>query len=218
MDNLSYIAFLCIAVALGMMLPLMEQRTRRIVLFMIMGMFCCLFVSELNSIVLRAFGGDVLYVTTTVTPVMEEIVKALPILYYAIVISDDQRRLIGSSYALGVGFALLENVIVLMQHIDEVTIPWALIRGFGAGLVHGLCTVMVGFGISYVRRQRKLFRVGTYALLTAAIIYHAIYNLLVQNRLQIAGILLPVLTYIPAVWLLDKSLRRDAAKQKEVTA
>lgn len=217
MDNLSYIAFLCIAVALGMMLPLMEKRTRRIVVFMIVGMFCCLFVSELNSIVLKAFGGDVLYVTTTFTPVMEEIVKALPILYYAIVVSDDQRRLVGSSYALGVGFALLENVIVLMQNIDEVTILWALIRGFGAGLVHGLCTVMVGFGISNIRRNRKLFRVGTYSLLTAAIIYHAIYNLLVQNRLQFAGFLLPVLTYIPAILLLRKSIVRDAAKQKEVT-
>ena len=217
MDNLSYIAFLCIAVALGMMLPLMEKRTRRIVVFMIVGMFCCLFVSELNSLVLKAFGGDVLYVTTTFTPVMEEIVKALPILYYAIVVSDDQRRLVGSSYALGVGFALLENVIVLMQNIDEVTILWALIRGFGAGLVHGLCTVMVGFGISNIRRNRKLFRVGTYSLLTAAIVYHAIYNLLVQNRLQFAGILLPVLTYIPAILLLRKSIGRDEAKQKEVT-
>ena len=217
MDNLSYIAFLCIAIALGMMLPLMEKRTRRIVVFMIAGMFCCLFVSELNSIVLKASGGDVLYVTTTFTPVMEEIVKALPILYYAVVVSDDQRRLVGSSYALGVGFALLENVIVLIQNIDEVTILWALIRGFGAGLVHGLCTVMVGFGISNIRRNRKLFRVGTYALLTAAIIYHAIYNLLVQNRLQFAGILLPVLTYIPAILLLRKSIGRDDAKQKEVT-
>ena len=36
-----------------------------------------------TGIVLRAFHGDVMYVTTTITPVMEEIVKTLPILYYA---------------------------------------------------------------------------------------------------------------------------------------
>lgn len=82
-----------------------------------------------------------------------------------------------------------------------------LIRGFGAGLVHGICTVSVGYGISYVRKQRKLFSVGTYALLSAAVIYHAIYNLLVQSRWSYVGILLPLCTYIPAVLLLRRSMK-----------
>lgn len=86
--------------------------------------------------------------TTTLTPILEEIVKALPILHFALVITDDRRTLITVSYALGVGFALLENIIVLIQSIDKVTVLWALLRGFGAGLVHGICTVMVGYGIS----------------------------------------------------------------------
>lgn|GEM_PF-5871770 len=43
MDNLSYIAFLCIVIALGMMLPLMERSARLIGIFLIVGMFCCLF-------------------------------------------------------------------------------------------------------------------------------------------------------------------------------
>ena len=211
MDNLSYIAFLCIVIALGMMLPLMERSARRIGIFLIVGMFCCLFASELNSIILRAYDRNVFYVTTTLTPILEEIVKALPILYFALVITDDRRILIIVSYALGVGFALLENIIVLIQSIDKVTVLWALLRGFGAGLVHGICTVMVGYGISYVRKQRKLFRCGTYALLTAASIYHAIYNLLVQTGWVVAGLLLPVLTYIPVILILRKSLGPDTA-------
>ena len=213
MDNLSYIAFLCIVIALGMMLPLIEKMTRKIVIFIIVGMFCCLFVSELNSIILRFFDEDMLYVTTTITPIMEEIIKALPILYFAVVISDDRRTLIMCSYSVGVGFALMENLIVLMQNISEVTILWALIRGFGAGLVHGLCTVMVGYGISYVRKKKKLFRCGSYALLTSASIYHAVYNLLVQSKYQYAGILLPICTYIPAILLLKKSLKQSNSRR-----
>lgn len=209
MDNISYVAFLCIVIALGMMLPLMGRVTRRILIFMIIGMFCCLFVSELNTILLHAMDDDILYVTTAITPVTEEIVKALPVLYLAIVISDDQRTLITCSYALGVGFALLENVIVLMQNVRDITIIWVLIRGFGSGLVHGLCTVMVGYGLSYIRKSRKLSRTGTYALLTVAIIYHAIYNLLVQSPIQYAGILLPLVTYIPAIYLLRKRIGRS---------
>ncbi|MBR2277705.1 MAG: PrsW family intramembrane metalloprotease, partial [Eubacterium sp.] len=164
MDNLTYIAFICLSVSLVLMLPLMEKKTRRIMIFMIVGIFSCLFVSELNSLLLRKFHNDIFYVTTTITPVTEEIVKALPILYFAIMVSDDRRTLISCAYAVGVGFALLENVVVLTQNIENVSILWALVRGFGSGLVHGICTVMVGWGISYIKKRRKLFYCGTFAL------------------------------------------------------
>ena len=107
MDNLTYIAFICLSVSLVLMLPLMEKKTRRIMIFMIVGIFSCLFVSELNSLLLRKLHNDIFYVTTTITPVTEEIVKALPILYFAIMVSDDRRTLISCAYAVGVGFACL---------------------------------------------------------------------------------------------------------------
>lgn len=205
MDNLTYIDFIALTVSLALMLPLMEKKMRRLVIFMIAGICSCLFVSELNSILLRAFNNEVFYVTTTITPMTEEIVKMLPILYLAIVISDDRRVLIPNSFAVGVGFALLENVVILTQNVENVTILWALVRGFGSGLVHGICTVMVGWGISYIRKRRKFFYCGTFALLSAAIIYHATYNLLVQSDYQYVGILLPLATYIPLIILARKN-------------
>ena len=205
MDNLTYIAFIAMTVSLGLMLPLMEKKVRRLVIFMIVGMFSCLFVSELNHILLDAYNNDMFYVTTTITPVTEEIVKALPILYFAIVITDDRRVLIPNAFAVGVGFALLENVVILTQNVENVTILWAFVRGFGSGLVHGICTVMVGWGISYIKKRRKFFYCGTFALLSAAIIYHATYNLLVQSAYQYVGILLPLLTYIPIIYFLKKN-------------
>ena len=205
MDNLTYIDFIALTVSLALMLPLMEKKMRRLMIFMIAGICSCLFVSELNSILLRAFNNEVFYVTTTITPMTEEIVKMLPILYLAIVISDDRRVLIPNSFAVGVGFALLENVVILTQNVENVTILWALVRGFGSGLVHGICTVMVGWGISYIRKRRKFFYCGTFALLSAAIIYHATYNLLVQSDYQYVGILLPLATYIPLIILARKN-------------
>lgn len=205
MDNLTYIAFIAMTVSLALMLPLMEKKVRRLVIFMIVGMFSCLFVSELNHILLDAYNNYMFYVTTTITPVTEEIVKALPILYFAIVITDDRRVLIPNAFAVGVGFALLENVVILTQNVENVTILWAFVRGFGSGLVHGICTVMVGWGISYIKKRRKFFYCGTFALLSAAIIYHAIYNLLVQSAYQYVGILLPLLTYIPIIYFLKKN-------------
>ena len=211
MDNLTYIAFIALTVSLALMLPLMEKKTRRVMSFMIVGIFACLFISEVNCIFLKAFGNDVYYVTTTITPVTEEIIKMLPILYFAIVITDDRRTLIANSFAVGVGFALLENVVILTQNVENVTIFWALVRGFGSGLVHGICTVMVGWGVSYVKKRRKLFYCGTFALLSSAIIYHATYNLLVQSKYQYVGIVLPIVTYIP-VLLLTVGKRAKSAK------
>ena len=204
MDNLTYIDFICVAVSLALMLPLMEKKLRHLVVFMIVGISSCLFVSELNNIFLEMFHNEMFYVTTTITPVTEEIIKMIPILYYAIVISDDRRALIPNAFAVGVGFALLENVVILTQNVENVTIFWALVRVFGSGLVHGICTVMVGWGISYIKKRRKFFYYGTFALLSAAIIYHATYNLLVQSDYQYVGVLLPIVTYIPIILLLRK--------------
>lgn len=205
MDNLTYISFIAITVSLALMLPLMEKKLRRLVVFMIAGIFACLFVSELNNILLGAFHNDIFFVTTTITPITEEIVKMLPILFFAIMVSDERSTLIPISFAVGVGFALLENVVILTQNVENVTILWALVRGFGSGLVHGICTVMVGWGISYIKKRRKFFYCGTFALLSAAIIYHAIYNLLVQSQYQYVGILLPTITYIPIILFLRKN-------------
>lgn len=205
MDHLSYVAFICLTVSLGLMLPLMEKKARRILIFMIVGIFSCLFVSEINGILLRAFNNDSYYITTTITPITEEIVKALPILYFAIVISDDRRALTSNAFAVGVGFAVLENSVILIQNLENVSVFWALARGFGSGLVHGICTVMVGFGIYYIKKRRKLFYCGTFALLSLAIIYHSIFNQLVQSDFQYVGILLPIITYIPILLLVRKN-------------
>jgi len=211
MDNLTYISFIAITVSLALMLPLMERKLRRLVVFMITGIFACLFVSELNNILLKAFHNDIFFVTTTITPVTEEVVKMLPILFFAIMATDDRATLIPISFAVGVGFALLENVVILTQNVENVTILWALVRGFGSGLVHGICTVMVGWGISYIKKRRKFFYCGTFALLSSAIIYHAVYNLLVQSDYQYFGILMPLVTYIPIILLLPK--RKPAASK-----
>ena len=206
MDNLSYIVFICITVAFGMMLPLIDPKTRNVVLFVMSGVCCCLFISEVNYIFLGMLDDDLLYTTVTVTPITEEIIKAVPVLYCAIMITDDRRTLIANAFAVGVGFALLENMVVLLQNVNEATIAWALVRSFGSGMVHGLCTVMVGYGISYIRKRKKLFWSGTFALLSVAITYHGVYNVLVQSDYRMVGILLPVITYIPITLYIRREL------------
>lgn len=195
MENIIYILFICITIPLTLMLFLLDKKPRLTIGFMIIGIFICLFASEMNGLLCRILPFNTYYFTTTVSPIVEEILKALPILFFAIVISDDRRTLLTCSLAVGIGFAILENSYILVINFDSVSIIWALIRGFGSGLVHALCTFAIGVGISYVHKLRKLFYTGTYALLATAITYHAIYNLLIQSQYRYLGVILPVVTY-----------------------
>ena len=201
MDNLIYILFICVVAPLLLMLPLLKKKSKLVMGYMIIGIVLALFVSEINSILLNLFDNASVYVTTTITPVSEEIVKALPLLFYGFVFSDNKERLIPIALATGIGFGLFENTVILTQSlvhdVGSVTVGWAVIRGFSTALMHGVCTMSVGYGISFVKKKKKLFYCGTFALLIMAMIYHGIYNMLVQSDYRWLGFVLPAVTYIP---------------------
>ncbi|MBP5754679.1 MAG: PrsW family intramembrane metalloprotease, partial [Clostridia bacterium] len=130
MDNLIYILFICLVSPMLLMLFLLRKRSRLLVGYMVIGVCVSLFVSELNTLIMNALNADLVYVTTTLTPISEEIVKAIPVLFYALVFSDNKDRVIPLAFATGVGFAMFENMVILVQNIENVTIGWAVIRGF----------------------------------------------------------------------------------------
>lgn len=178
------------------MMILVERKARLPMAFVLMGMFISLFASEVNGVLLKVFDMEIYKATITLTPITEELMKAIPILFFALVVSDKKETLFTASMATGIGFALLENTYCLIVNYQSFSFVSALVRGFGTGLMHGICTLLIGFGISFVRKRRKLFAVGTFALLTTAITYHAIFNMLVQSKYPAVGALLPFATYI----------------------
>ncbi len=196
MDNIVYAVFICLMVPMLMSLSLLQHRSRLVMGFVLIGSTVCLVASELNGVLFPYF-DDMLSFCTTISPITEEILKALPILYFAFVISDNRTTLVQISFAVGLGFAIMENMTVLVQNLSDINIIWALIRGFGAGLMHSICTVVVGLGMSTVHRKKKLFVCGTIALLTMAIAYHATYNTIVMSDYKYFAVMLPLLAYIP---------------------
>ena len=182
-------------------------------IFILIGICTALFISEVNGVFLRLLDNDILLVTTTITPATEEIVKALPVLIYAFLFTDDKERLLTASFAVGIGFALFENTYILTQTSTDITIGWALIRDFSTALMHGICTAAVGFGMSFVRKKKKLFYCGTISLLLLAVTYHGIFNMLVQSEsMKYFGFFLPSVTYIPLVISMVMNYRKKMAK------
>ena len=213
MENLIYILFICITIPLILMAFLVEKKPRRIVIFFIVGICAAVFASEVNGILSYLIPLEVLDFTVRVTPVTEEIIKALPVLFFAKEISDKKETLITVSLAVGIGFAIMENTYVLTQNIGYVSLLWAIMRGFGTGIMHGMCTFLVGTGFFFANKNKKLFVVGTFALLSLAITYHSVFNMLVQSDFRYVGAVLPVITYVPFVlWLYKNRKKRSTEK------
>ena len=194
------------------MLP--DRRSRLFLGYLLLGMAVCLVASEANSILLGLSGGDVVYVSCNFAPVVEEVLKALPVLYYALFFSDDRDALLSISFAMGLGFAILENMVFVANNIHDVTIAWAFLRGFGAAHMHSACTSLVGRGIGYVHKRRKLFYCGTLSLLIAAIIAHAVFNTLIYSEYRLAAYVAVLAIYIPRMIMRRKRRYSSMADDK----
>jgi RsiW-degrading membrane proteinase PrsW (M82 family) len=189
---------------------LVEKKARQPIIFVLIGIFISVFASEVNAYLRNILSMSSFEITIIVTPISEEILKALPILFFATVLAPKKEALFTASMAVGIGFAVLENAFYMLTS-NSFNMLDAIIRAFGAGLMHGMCTLLVGVGILFVRKKRKLFVVGTFAMLSTAITYHGIYNMLVQSDFQVIGFLLPIATYIPfLVWRIRKIRQKKA--------
>ena len=197
MDNLIYILFICITIPLALMSSLVDKNARQPVIFFIVGVSVALFVSEVNALLTNVFSMEMTEFTIRITPVTEEICKAIPVLFFAREISNKRESIITISVAVGIGFAVMENSVVLLKSIDSVSILWAVMRGFGTGMMHGMCTFLVGSGFSFINKNKKLFIVGTFSLMSLAITYHSVFNMLVQSEFYYYGALFPIVTFIP---------------------
>jgi RsiW-degrading membrane proteinase PrsW (M82 family) len=206
MDYMIYILAICISAPLILMAALADAKSRRLLGFMILGICIAVLASEINALLSFAFADpmDHSHITITITPVNEEILKALPLLFTAIVFCDDREILFQRAMSIGLGFAIMENTFILIKNVESVSLLWAMIRGFSSSLMHALCTIGIGIGISMIKRRRKLFVCSTFAWLMAAITYHSLYNMLVQSDHWYVGVAIPVISYIPIAIVITK--------------
>ena len=211
MDNLIYILFVAIFVPILLMTCLVEKKARHPLVFVLIGIFVSVFAAEVNGVMVDLLPLSTFEITIIVTPISEEILKAIPILFFASILSPKKEAVFTAAMAIGIGFAVLENAFYMLNDTSFNMID-AIVRAFGAGLMHGMCTLLVGVGILFVKKKRKLFVVGTFAMLSTAITYHGIYNMLVQSDYQIIGYLLPIATYIPFMVGRIKKVRQKNAK------
>jgi len=138
--------------------------------------------------------------TRYVAPPMEELLKAVPILYLI------ARKKIGFmvdaailGFAVGAGFALVENIYYLHELEDPNLLIW-IIRGFGTAMMHGGITAVFAVLSKSLSDRHESARVWIFlpGLLVAVAVHsffnHFILPPLIHTVTQLIG--LPVLVMI----------------------
>jgi len=192
--------FVCLAAPLLIAAFLVKGETRRFIGFFILGLTACLLSAYINSYIAAAVaenGKASLTMAQTLvqlTPVCEEAMKALPVLLFAAILTPKRESIVAVAFAVGLGFGTFENCCYLMQY-GVMDLPFVLIRGFSAGVMHTICAAIIGNGLALIHGRGSLSAPATFALLCASSTFHGIYNLLVasQGAWRTAGYLLPLI-------------------------
>ena len=189
--------FACLAAPLVIAALCMGRSHLRFFLLGLAGMAACLLSAYINTFFAVACGADNLHAVTEITPVVEELMKMTPMMFYLLVFEPEPEKIRPALLIVATGFATFENICYLIENGAE-DLSFLLIRGFGAGSMHIVCGAIVGCGVVYMWRNPWLKAAGTCALLGAAISFHAIYNVLVAagGAVQYAAYVLPSVTML----------------------
>jgi len=154
----------------------------------------------LNGLALDASGLDFIAYSRYVSPLLEEALKAAVLVYMV------RSRRIGTlvdgaifGFAVGTGFAVLENLVYLAQRPDAPVVLH-VIRGFGTAIMHGGATGL--FAIVSValadKRPDGLLGVFLPGLVAATALHSGFNHLLVRPGLATIVVLvaLPPLLYV----------------------
>ncbi len=172
---------ICIAVPLLITVLYVKGRTRRFVVCFLTGMVVCLLASYISGYISILGGKDADYTAVYISPIVEEVLKLLPILFIFLVFEPADRYVFLNAVAIGAGFATFENcVYILLTGMESLS--YTLVRGLAVGVMHIDCMLAVSFGLVVARKYKASSFACVVGILSLSTTYHALYNLLVSSR------------------------------------
>ena len=171
---------LCIAVPLALSLFFLRGPVRRFVLSFLAGMGVCLVAAYISGFINFASGMGEEETAVFISPIVEEIMKLLPLLFVLFAFAPDDEAFLSVSIGIGAGFATFENCCYILASGSE-SLSYILIRGLAVGVMHIVSVTAVSFALTLARRFKMLTFAGIAGALTISMMFHALYNLLVSR-------------------------------------
>lgn len=188
------------AVFLGAFLPMI------FLVFILKGgnrLLMAFFAWGLVAFALSFFADDMLYkwfaltpeqLSVTWAPIVEEFLKALPLLYFVFNKKNSAYPVIYFAMASGIGFSIQENYLYITDYFGQqgASLFFIVIRSITTCLMHGVSTAIVGYGLQVIRKHKRMIFPLLFGLFTVAVTLHALFNLLLDSEVKLIGMLLPV--------------------------
>ena len=189
--------YICLAAPLLLAVICMRKEARRSLSFILSGMTSCLLSAYVSTFLAGVSNCDLAAASYEISPVVEEIMKLLPLLFYLLVFEPEEKTVISGALMISVGFATFENVCFLTSYGTSEFFR-LVIRGFGTGAMHVVSGMVIATGLFFLWDQKRLRLVGVFALLCFVITFHAIFNIFVNQSGAIfwIGALIPLVTVL----------------------
>lgn len=168
--------------------------TRSVLLAIGFGVLAAAVAFVINGWLLGSAGVSANTLRRYVAPVVEELLKCLYLIY--LIRSHRVGFLVDTAiygFAIGTGFALVENIYYLRALGDASLFVW-IVRGFGTAILHG--STMAIFGMLSKNLTERHDSAAVYYFLPGlgiAIVIHGVFNHVPLNPLAMAAILIVVM-------------------------
>ena len=99
---MSYIenTYICLAAPLLLAILCMRRAVRRSLIFLLAGMTACLFSAYVSAYAAGAMGVDVNAAAHEISPVIEEIIKFFPVVFYLMVFGPERRSAVSGAMVM----------------------------------------------------------------------------------------------------------------------
>lgn len=190
---------ICIAIPLLISLVFIRGSARRFVGAFLAGMGVCLLSAYYSGFISLAGQLESTETAVYISPLVEEILKLLPLLFYLYILQAGDENLLLAAMGVGAGFATFENCCyILSAGADSLT--FVVIRGLAVGVMHIVSVLILVLGLVLVKKFSALSFAAIIGAMSLSTTFHALYNLLVSRPglTSYLGYALPVFTVIAA--------------------
>ncbi len=199
---------LCIALPLAISMFFIQGELRRYLAAFLLGMVMCLISAYIGGFMNLVTGMGENDTSVFISPVIEELMKLMPLFFFMVMFAPKERTLTMLAVAIGSGFATFENCCYILTSGSE-NLTYVLIRGFVVGVMHIVSILALSVWFISAKRLNVFGFPAVVGGLSLAMIFHALYNLLVSEpgTSRIIGYLLPLLTTAGLYYLYRKFFR-----------
>ena len=200
---------ICIALPLLLTVFFVRRSARRLVAGFLLGMAACLLAAYVSGFIAAAADYSAEDAAVFISPVVEELMKFLPLLFYFLMLEPGDNRLFTAAVGIGAGFASYENVCSMVSAGTE-SLSFLLIRGLAVGVMHIVSVFSLALGLVIARRFHVTDISGIIGALSVSMLFHGIYNLLVSEPgvTSVIGFGLPIITALILLYAYHRLISR----------